>query len=639
LKILSITIQGFRSFRKQQTLDLRDLPIGLHYVTGKNLVDSDLGSNGSGKSSLFEAFTWGFFGKMSTNLKAGDVTSWEEEKPKTTVTIEFEKNDIHYSITRAWSPSGIKLLLTQKEGTSATITQEELETIIGLNFESFLYSVLVSQFTSKFFDLSPADKMFTFTGILGDKIQKWEDYSEFSRYKKENTLTAIQMLSQEIDHVKWKINEASTTNLQEQSDIWEWNKKIEIEEKKAELVKKQEIAAPWNAIMIEIEKKIKAGKKERKELIADIEKDEEAIKKEEAKANHLESEKMGSEIVIGNINLQIEKYKTCSRKGICPFCNQKVAKDHIKKEASKSEKELISISASFEKLLIEINSIKVKIKALIKQKQVRLDQLKSLDLALEEEKTRLSTFEKENARIGIEIAHCEKGILQLVDEKNPYLDMLNKKKAELRIYKRQLDLFEADLEQLNETIEIYKFWQKGFKDIRLMVLEDALKELEININNELQSLGMGDWTIELKIDTETKSGTIKRGFAVFVRSPFNIKPVPFEAWSGGEAQRLKLAGTLGLIDFIHSRRGTDWDIEVYDEPTEWLSQEGIEDLLDNLSKRAQDLGKRIFIIDHRDFMTYGTFLSIITVTKDKEGSKAYKMIEGGITNVGTAKVS
>lgn len=61
------------------------------------------------------------------------------------------------------------------------------------------------------------------------------------------------------------------------------------------------------------------------------------------------------------------------------------------------------------------------------------------------------------------------------------------------------------------------------------------------------------------------------------------------------------------------------DIEVFDEPTQFLSAEGIDDLLDNLRARAEAYNKSIYLCDHRA-LAYGSFVEVLGVTKTAEGS-------------------
>jgi DNA repair exonuclease SbcCD ATPase subunit len=214
---------------------------------------------------------------------------------------------------------------------------------------------------------------------------------------------------------------------------------------------------------------------------------------------------------------------------------------------------------------------------------------------------------------------------------NEIEEIKSRKNHYLELEKQRLDsIAEIDTEMSNRqsVVDMYRrehdactYWVKGFKDIRLLVMYDALKEFEVSINNNLSKFGMADWNVKLDIDKENKSGTFTKGFSVLVESPDHTGHVPFEVWSGGEGQRIRLAGTLGLMDLIQSKRQVDFGVEIFDEPTAWLSEKGIEDLLEILYYRAKENQSRIFVIDHKNLGNFGGFHNTLKVTKDKKGSR------------------
>ena len=170
-----------------------------------------------------------------------------------------------------------------------------------------------------------------------------------------------------------------------------------------------------------------------------------------------------------------------------------------------------------------------------------------------------------------------------------------------------------------ERYSLYSFWVRGFKDLRLQLIAEALTELEIEVNSCVTALGLIDWELKFQVDRETASGTISRGFTVSVISPYNNKPVPWESWSGGESQRLRIAATMGLSNLIRSRTGTELALEVWDEPSTALSQQGVHDLLEALNHRANTEQRPIWIVDHTSH-SFGGFAGGATITKRKSGS-------------------
>lgn len=213
-----------------------------------------------------------------------------------------------------------------------------------------------------------------------------------------------------------------------------------------------------------------------------------------------------------------------------------------------------------------------------------------------------------------------KEIAKEVNRENPYSKILTGKRQELTKLKEKRKEHEADLKKLQEEHVAVSFWVLGFKRVRLSIVEEVLSQFEVEVNNNLVSLGLTDWKVTFDVERENKSGGMTKGFAVFVHAPGHDEPVRYESWSGGETQRLRLAGDLGLANLIMERAGLSNNIEFFDEPSQHLSQEGLMDLAETLCQRAQDQSKVIFLVDHRvvDFSGFaGSFLTI----KGPDGSR------------------
>src|ERR1700676_2379299 len=90
--------------------------------------------------------------------------------------------------------------------------------------------------------------------------------------------------------------------------------------------------------------------------------------------------------------------------------------------------------------------------------------------------------------------------------------------------------------------------------------------------------------------------------------------------SGGESQRARLAVSLGLANLIQRWAGVRWSLEVFDEPTAFLSEQGIEDLLEALASRARDQQRSIWVCDHRALAS-GSFDGVLQIEKDAGGSR------------------
>lgn len=229
-----------------------------------------------------------------------------------------------------------------------------------------------------------------------------------------------------------------------------------------------------------------------------------------------------------------------------------------------------------------------------------------------------------NTRRDIELLERELDALEekdaaLAKEVNPYkradddrLQQIKDGEANVRVMRQVLD-------SVLERYSLYTNWVRWFKEIRLARIADALEQLEIEVNSCLNALGLVSWELYFDIDRETKSGTVQRGFTVTVQSPHNARAVPWEAWSGGESQRLRLAANMGLANLIRARTGASINIEVWDEPTQWMSGQGVQDLLESLVQRAQETQRQIWVVDHRT-LGFAGFKQSRGVVKTAKGS-------------------
>jgi DNA repair exonuclease SbcCD ATPase subunit len=609
MKINRLYIQGFKSFTKEQLLDINNLDNGLIFVSGENKVEPKLGGNGVGKSALFEALSFVFFGKTSTNLKAGDIKNWYSTE-KCAVTIEFERNGEQHTLTRTWNPNTLVL-------DSRTVAQDEVNDLIGMNFESFSYSVFISQFGQKFLDFTPSEKLNIFTSILEDKLKEWDSFVDKATLNYKSYTEEVSEIRNSISELNGKLSILEKNDYSKLSEEWE-NYHIEKVQSFIDTISINK------AVLEGYSKELKEKNKELKKLGEDFDESvldeiEENIKKYTNQGNEYAKTISGLNTEIRMINKDLKDLQGLGNK--CPTCKQKVDGKVIKTETDVLKEQ---ISNTEELLNGFIKKEKEIAKSLSNEKNKKVKEIEKLN----KQEREINDLDKEVTVLENDIVNCKDRIdynsIELEKEKNnknPYIDMISDNDSKVKMLKRKLLYQEEELDRTKRLVEIYKYWQKGFKDIKLMLTSEALDEFEIEINNNLQNLGLADWKVKLLVDTETKSGSVKRGFNIFVKSPVNENLVPFDCWSGGEGQRIRIATTLGLVDFISNKRGSLWNILVLDEISRHLSTSGIEDVIYLLRNKALENNMKIFYIDHKDLHTYGGFTSTINIIKDDKGSK------------------
>src|SRR4029077_18712457 len=162
-----ITIHNFKCFTGNRVVVSFDqMPIGLHLIQGRNDVTPSLGSNGSGKSSLWDALSFCLYGRGTEDLRGTDCRPWYSDE-RTVIDLVLTLGKTKYMLRRGLGPS--VLLLDGK-----TISQEYLDEMLGLNLNAFRHTVLLGQGQPLFFDLTPSEKMRLFTDVL--QLDRWDGY-------------------------------------------------------------------------------------------------------------------------------------------------------------------------------------------------------------------------------------------------------------------------------------------------------------------------------------------------------------------------------------------------------------------------------------------------------------------------------
>lgn len=605
MKLKSISIENFRSFKDKQTFYFSSLEEdSFNYISGENQVDIKLGANGAGKSTLGNALCWVLTGKTSEKFNAETLCNWDTKKGYC-VELQFDDS----ILVRSWNPNSLKL-------NGENTTQEELEKKLDFTFDSFLYSTFISQFSSKFFDLDPADKLDVISSIIGIDIDVWVDiYSKKAKVKVDELTETIIKIDSKINKLEGKLSVLQNTNYLKESTEWKYDNQEQI----GAICKEIE---GYYAKLGSYEKQLKDLDKIHNKLIYALDKEiDSKIAQLESELNELSTKTSTLlQIIHTNDGDKKSSFKRLEKiedlKDSCPTCEQKISSTHKEK--------IVDIETQH---IAELEEENCACNELLEELELKKEELQKQRLVLVEQKIKIEDNEKLQNNLLNEIDKCNESIISLdiklknIAEKiNPFIELNKTKQNKINLVIRLINYLKDTKKEYEEDLDKYKYWIDGYKKVRMFVIGNLLSDFEVSINNNLVKLGMPDWTVELKMDSETKKGTLKKGFTVFVKSPKNKKLVPFAVWSGGEGQRLRLAGTLGLIDFIRDKKPNMLDIEIYDEPTQFLTDGGIEDLLNLLRERAKNKNRKVFIIDHRTFNSFGLFNNNVKVIKTVKGS-------------------
>jgi DNA repair exonuclease SbcCD ATPase subunit len=457
-------------------------------------------------------------------------------------------------------------------------------------------------------------------------------------------LTSIQdnIKQWEEDHEK-KIKE-----IQQQKQ--DWRDKL-VKEAQQKLTQIEELEARLQPLQFEFDNFLEDT------LTTQIEDAEKQLSDEEKKLDFEKKVSITASNVLSDYDVTLEFWN----QNTCPTCGQPISENKRQeqlvfiKNRTADNKELLTKSEENIKILcLNITIIKSEIKEM-RDVRSRVDEKKKgLKKQVDSLQSQIQTLEAEGQKIVDDLDGDKhpyiSQMFHLSNEYNPYKEQKEKIEKQENPYTAQirqveqkvnpfigrLDSVKIERKNLIQSIAVEQtncknveslaiaaeYWKHGFKRIRLFFIEQILTTLQLEIKSAISSLGLTGWSIQLSTETETKSGTTRLGIQIKVKSPELEGDI--SVFSGGEAQRLRLGIAVGVASLIQRAAGVWYNLTVFDEPTQFLSQQGIEDLLSALEHWATTNKKAVWLLDHRS-LDSTAFQEIWQVIKTEEGSKVYKV--------------
>lgn len=604
MKIKYIEIEGFRSFAKKTKLKFPDGP-GLFIVRGQNLLEPALGANGSGKSTVFDALVWCLYGKTTRGLYGPSVESWSTDDP-TIVTVQFAT----HVVTRGRRPNTLSL-------DGQIVEQPAVDDTVGMTFDRFTQTVVLPQFGSLFPDMKPTARLDLVSSVLD--LEVWsaasrvavERLARFGRemVDAERVLHGIEAKKQTLIEQQQQLNSERLT--------WADKHREQIEQTKVSLgeanATASEAAAHLTFLRTEMDEATATRDSYRKELSAIVTK-KHALKVEHAtkraEVSHIATE-------MSEAHQEEDDVEADLLDKSCPTCFQPVSAEQIETVLAAIDVAITEIESRHAQAKKELRSLEDEIDAVDKEFRKRdaacdkreQDAVAATDAHVTQQRAVDRTMER--------VKSWKNKLKALQDEDNPLEHALEEITDKLDDIDEDIEDAEMRYYEAVTHVDLVKEWPVWFKHLRLWLIDTTLNELTMRVNNALVTLGLVGWEINFVIERETKAGTVSKGFEILVRSPASPAGVPWEAWSGGETQRLRVACATGLAELIRLRNPRTPAVEVWDEPTAHLDREGVRDLAQFFKDRS--VHRQVWLVDHRALDGVAEDGSVLVV-KDKAGS-------------------
>jgi Herelleviridae exonuclease len=610
LSLTEIEVEDFKNFAGRHVLRVGDLAPGLHFVRGVNLANPRLGPNGVGKSTLVaDAPCWCLTGKTVKGRPTTAVRPWRSKKqPRVALTLACDGAE--RVVVRG--PRATDLTLD-----GATVGQGDVDRLVGLDHALLTQSVVFGQGRPLFFDLAPRDKMQLLSDAMG--LERWERRADAAAKRARRLQDALAGVRGELagletarGHAQEALEEARGA-----SERWAGERA-----QKVEGLAHAARAARARADSLEVrrgEASVAADKAglAAKLLRPDVEAAQEALGKlrQEARDHERQIQQLSDQLTDN-----MAQERTFAETGTCPTCGQTVGKKDADKHIRRLRARGDELEGQCDAAGKEAVARNKKISALTSTTQRDEAALAKLEDQLCAAADEQRSLDRELAAARAEAAAAERARTDAEEETNPHREASAAARARLREIKAETAEKDDRATKLEASAERAQFWARGFRDIRLMVIDDLLADLQETTAAMLEDLGLGEWEVRYTTERETGAGTTQRALHVEVTSPTSGEPQHWEDWSGGEGQRLRVAGALALSEVLLAHAGVGVDFRVLDEPTRGLSREGVRDLCDMLAAYAEEAGLRLFFVDHHA-NEGAVFASSITVVCDKSGAR------------------
>ena len=172
------------------------------------------GRNGVGKSSLLDAITWALWGKARARRDEDLIHLGQNDM---SVQLDFEQEGLRYRVLRKRARAGrgsrgaLDLLvygadefprLINEDGTRRT--QEKINEILRLDYETFVHSAFLQQGRANAFTLKTAAER---KRILADilSLEQWSEYEDAAKERLLGIASRIELIQHDIKRIEEEI--------------------------------------------------------------------------------------------------------------------------------------------------------------------------------------------------------------------------------------------------------------------------------------------------------------------------------------------------------------------------------------------------------------------------------------------------
>jgi len=543
--------------------DLSFGEIGLVLLDGWNYDDGT--ANGAGKSALFNALSFGLYGKMPRDVTSTDYLRKGTKIGFSEVAVECG-SDI-WVVHRARPTS----VLITKNGQPESISQEDFEAKLGLTYQQFLLTIYASQLkTEKFILLNDSGKK--------DFLLQLMNLNKFSTAKELATKQLKELNAKEIKFDQGIISQQTKIQTLRDSLVDPQEIRTRLlacdtativdEINSLSLVPKPDLSQA-EAFELNIVKKRKVFDDIRQEISALRREREMILRQRQSKTNPVIAP--------------------------CPYCVKDISisgKNLTKASDVHAHNQLIDVANA--ELEQQAANIACQINAL-EDKLAESHQVDEMEIKVRAKKAeKLQKFDEVTARI------YELRILKQKNEQEA--TYLRQKLLDIQSISDKIQATQIDLDKLSQAKDIVvkervmmevlsgMFSPVG---VQAYVADMVLDQLNGHVSNYISQM-WPNASYQLLSYKENKTGDIKAKFSEKI--VMGGREVSLGSLSGGELRCISLAVDLAVVDVVMQMFGITLNPLILDEPFDGMDNANRERAIDVLARLSHD--REIWVIDH-----------------------------------------
>jgi DNA repair exonuclease SbcCD ATPase subunit len=583
MEFTSIRLKNFMSFHDDRFEDLDRK--GLTLIEGKNL-DED-GSNGAGKSSLWDGISFALFGQTVRGLKGNDVVHRKFGK-ECEVRLEFFFKGIPYIVVRQRKPDRFYVEVEGKIvelGTQA-MTQDWLNKQLEIDYDLFRSTVVFAQEeTFNFVDATNKEQKEILSKIM--RIS-YDQFQVQAKDKIKELKEKQSKFARDLDVLNSHLIEDPDSIYAEEIEEWEQENKEKIKKKIEEYKETKQLIEAFTAEDVsEYKEKLKNYESKSNEM-------DEVYSKYQDQASSIKAEVRLMDKMLGSSEELMKAPE-------CPTCGGKIDGFELAEKLKHTEEEKLSFMAKLEKInekMAHIQENKKKVRDVIHNVRNKIAgvQMAQQTLGLHKDSLKKIKAEIESLRV----------------QENPWH---KRKKADLLKQdeiKTKIEEITANKIKIDDSLPYFDFWVNAFGDsgIKSFVFDLVCSTLTTKANYYLNILSSGKVMVTFDTQKATKTGEVREKFDCDVIE--NSKSVPYKSYSGGEKRRISLAVDLALSDLMSDYYVQSFNIVVLDEQSNYLDKKGRVSYMELLKEMAKN--KHVFVVDH-DSELKAMFDDVIVIQK------------------------